>query len=56
MPLPRRLEHANILDEFHGHKVEITSPHYRAMRDGNEITVPEVIPREEPPEEGDKPA
>lgn len=39
--------HANILDEFHGHEVEITSPHYRAVRDGNENTVPEVIPREE---------
>ena len=35
--------HANILDEFHGHQVEITSPHYRAVRDGNPPTVPEVI-------------
>ena len=35
--------HANILDEFHGHNVEITSPAYRAVRDGNAITVPEVI-------------
>ncbi len=42
--------HANILDEFHGHKVEITSPHYRAMRDGNPLTVPEVIPPPEPEE------
>jgi small-conductance mechanosensitive channel len=40
--------HANILDEFHGHKVEITSPHYRAMRSGEASTVPEVIPRPEP--------
>ena len=46
--------HANILDEFHGHKVEITSPHYRAVRDGNETNIPEVIPPEEPAEE--KPA
>jgi small-conductance mechanosensitive channel len=42
--------HANILDEFHGHKVEITSPHYRAVRDGNPVNVPEVIPSEEPEE------
>lgn len=46
--------HANILDEFHGHKVEITSPHYRAVRDGNPVNVPEVIPRPEP-DEGEKP-
>jgi len=39
--------HANILDQFHGRKVEITSPHYRANRDGNPSTIPEVIPREE---------
>ena len=39
--------HANILDEFHGHQVEITSPAYRAMRGAEETTVPEVIPREE---------
>jgi len=39
--------HANILDEFHGHKVEITSPAFRANRDANASTVPEVIPREE---------
>ncbi len=35
--------HANILDQFHGHKVEITSPRYSAVRDGNPLTVPEVI-------------
>ncbi|MEH6585126.1 MAG: mechanosensitive ion channel family protein [Halioglobus sp.] len=46
--------HANILDEFHGQKVEITSPHYRAVRDGNQTNIPEVIPPEEPAEE--KPA
>ncbi len=33
--------HANILDEFHGHQVEITSPAFRAVRDGNAITIPE---------------
>ena len=41
--------HANILDEFHGHKVEITSPAFRAVRDGNALTVPEV--QEPPPEQ-----
>ena len=40
--------HANILDEFHGHNVEITSPAFRANRDANASTIPEVIPREEP--------
>ncbi|KZX54823.1 hypothetical protein A3709_07270 [Halioglobus sp. HI00S01] len=39
--------HANILDEFHGHNVEITSPHYRAVRDGNPVNVPEVLPRDD---------
>ena len=39
--------HANILDEFHGHKVEITSPAYRAVRDGNANTVPEPFAEEE---------
>jgi small-conductance mechanosensitive channel len=32
--------HANILDEFHGRNVEITSPAYRAVRDGNAPAVP----------------
>ncbi|MEH6591767.1 MAG: mechanosensitive ion channel family protein [Halioglobus sp.] len=41
--------HANILDEFHGHNVEITSPAYRAVRDGNAVNIPEVMPREEEP-------
>ena len=31
--------HANILDKFNAAGVEIMSPHYRAMRDGNETTV-----------------
>jgi small-conductance mechanosensitive channel len=39
--------HANILDEFHGHQVEITSPAFRANRDANASTIPAVIPREE---------
>ncbi|TXS88934.1 mechanosensitive ion channel [Parahaliea maris] len=39
--------HANILDEFHGHQVEITSPAYRAVRDGNTPNIPEVV-KEEP--------
>ncbi|KAA1189164.1 mechanosensitive ion channel family protein [Pseudohalioglobus sediminis] len=47
--------HANILDEFHGHQVEITSPHYRAVRDGNASTVADVLPREAPDTE-EKPA
>ncbi len=44
--------HAHILDEFHGQNVEITSPHYRAVRDGNPVTVPEV---QAPPQEPDQP-
>jgi len=43
--------HANILDEFHGHKVEITSPAFRAMRDGNALTIPEVQAPPPPPDE-----
>jgi small-conductance mechanosensitive channel len=43
--------HANILDEFHGHKVEITSPAFRAMRDGNALTIPEVEAPPPPPDE-----
>ena len=39
--------HAKILDEFHGHKVEITSPSFRAVRDGNAITIPELIPEKQ---------
>jgi small-conductance mechanosensitive channel len=32
--------HRNILDEFNEAGVEILSPHYRADRDGNDITIP----------------
>jgi small-conductance mechanosensitive channel len=39
--------HANILDEFHGHDVEIMSPAFRAERDGSEPAMP---PREKGPE------
>ena len=35
--------HANILDAFHGAGVEITSPHYRAMRDGNTPAIAQVM-------------
>jgi small-conductance mechanosensitive channel len=38
--------HANILDSFHGAGVEITSPHYRATRDGNEPAMAPVIAAE----------
>jgi small-conductance mechanosensitive channel len=37
--------HANILDAFHSAGVEITSPHYRAMRDGNEVAIAPVLQR-----------
>jgi small-conductance mechanosensitive channel len=37
--------HANILDAFHTAGVEITSPHYRAIRDGNEPAMAPVVPR-----------
>jgi small-conductance mechanosensitive channel len=37
--------HVNILDAFHSAGVEITSPHYRAVRDGNEPAMAAVIPR-----------
>ena len=40
--------HANILDAFHTAGVEITSPHYRAMRDGNEPAMAPVIAHPEP--------
>jgi len=35
--------HANILDAFHGAGVEITSPHYRAVRDGNTPAIAQVM-------------
>jgi small-conductance mechanosensitive channel len=37
--------HANILDAFHTAGVEITSPHYRAVRDGNEPAIAPVMPQ-----------
>jgi len=40
--------HANILDAFHTAGVEITSPHYRAMRDGNESAIAPVIAKAQP--------
>ena len=40
--------HANILDAFHTAGVEITSPHYRAIRDGNEPAMAPVISGPEP--------
>ncbi|MGA9650122.1 mechanosensitive ion channel family protein, partial [Pedobacter sp.] len=33
--------HANIQDEFNGAGVEIMSPHYKALRDGNSTTIPQ---------------
>ena len=48
--------HANILDEFHGQQVEITSPAYRANRDSNASTIPEVIPPVDLQPESDTPA
>ena len=32
-----------MLDAFHTAGVEITSPHYRAVRDGNEAAIAPVI-------------
>jgi hypothetical protein len=32
--------HQNIQDRFNEAGVEIMSPHYGALRDGNEVTVP----------------
>jgi small-conductance mechanosensitive channel len=34
--------HAHIQDCFNEHGIEIMSPHYRAERDGNEITIPKT--------------
>jgi small-conductance mechanosensitive channel len=34
---------ANILDVFHGKNVEITSPAYRSVRDGNPSTIVKVV-------------
>jgi small-conductance mechanosensitive channel len=33
--------HQNIQDEFNENGIEILSPHYRAQRDGNQVTIPE---------------
>jgi small-conductance mechanosensitive channel len=33
--------HANIQDAFNAGRVEIMSPHYRSLRDGNTVTIPE---------------
>lgn len=38
--------HANIQDAFNAAGVEIMSPHYKALRDGNQVTVPaENLPK-----------
>jgi hypothetical protein len=34
--------HTNILDRFHEAGVEIMSPHYSALRDGNHVAIPEA--------------
>lgn len=39
--------HQSIQDKFNEAKVEIMSPHYRAIRDGNQTTIPgDYLPRE----------
>jgi small-conductance mechanosensitive channel len=39
--------HANIQDAFNAAGVEILSPHYKALRDGNQVTIPaEHLPRD----------
>jgi small-conductance mechanosensitive channel len=48
--------HANILDEFHGHQVEITSPAFRALRDANASTIPPVKQAQQPQAEDEPPA
>ncbi|EAZ80446.1 mechanosensitive ion channel family protein [Algoriphagus machipongonensis] len=49
--------HANIQDAFQNAGVEIMSPHYRAQRDGNELTIPPTyIPEEKKPEKEEKKA
>ena len=32
--------HQNIQDRFHEAEIEITSPHYAALRDGNQAAIP----------------
>ena len=41
--------HQNIQDEFNRAGVEIMSPHYRAERDGNTVTIPPEWEMELPP-------
>jgi small-conductance mechanosensitive channel len=43
--------HQNIQDAFAAAGVEIMSPHYRAMRDGNALAVPPAMPQGNPPAE-----
>ena len=39
--------HENIKNEMHNAGIEILSPHYNAVRDGNSLTVPpENIPKD----------
>lgn len=39
--------HANIQDKFNEAGVEIMSPHYKALRDGNQTTIPtEYLPKD----------
>ncbi len=43
--------HQNIQDRFHEAGMEITSPHFSAIRDANRVTIPDdYLPRDyEPP-------
>lgn len=39
--------HANIQDKFNEAGVEIMSPHYKALRDGNQTTIPtDYLPKD----------
>jgi small-conductance mechanosensitive channel len=39
--------HQHIQDLFNEHQIEIMSPHYRANRDGNHVTIPsQYLPRD----------
>ncbi len=39
--------HQNIQDEFNENGIEILSPHYRAQRDGNQVTIPgDYLPKD----------
>ena len=46
--------HQNIQDRFNEAGVEIMSPHYMAMRDGNETTIPKNDLRNDPKYKGNK--